>query len=362
MSTPTAANSNRASRGKAAFLVAAIALLALTPDALRAQSATEWHGYGQFRYTRASTSTGFMVRRAKLWMQGSVPGVHDLSFKVQGVFRNAAAGSFVLQDFFAEYRGAFGRIRLGQMVPAFSLQRSQPDFRVPLVERAGVVDALIPGAKSLARDIGAQLFLGSGAGPVHVSAGIFNGAGADHAAGREGSYLATTRLTVTHGLSSGVTGTVGVSGAWRRTSGTDVGIVSTAGNAFSGEDRRWGVEAHVLGGGWEVQGEYLEGRLEADRTRGFYVLGDCAISQADQLVLSLERLQTPVSGDDEDPWYIVGFNRSFSVPGTGTAGHARIPEESNGGPPDRLMADVRFRHSEAGTEYGAEVQLQFFVH
>jgi hypothetical protein len=195
-----------------------------------------------------------------------------------------------------------------------------------------------------------------------LSAGIFNGAGANHASGKEGSFLATTRLTCTHDLSPGVTGTVGVSGAWRRTSGTDVGIVSTAGDAFSGRDRRWGVEAHVLGEGWEVQGEYLEGHLEDETARGFYLLGDYAISPADQLVLSLERLRTPGSGDDEDPWYIVGFNRSLNAPAVRTAGHARIPDESSGGTPDRLMADVRFRHSGTGTEYGAEVQLQFFLH
>ena len=149
-------------------------------------------------------------------MQGPVPSVEKLFFKVQGIFRTGAAGAFALQDFFAEYRGPFGRLRIGQMVPDFTLQRSQPDYLVPLVERAGVVNALIPGAMTLARDIGAQLFLGSTASPLHLSAGIFNGSGANHARGEEGDFLATTRVTYTRRLSPGVKGAVGVSGAYRR--------------------------------------------------------------------------------------------------------------------------------------------------
>jgi hypothetical protein len=358
----TVARLDRVVRGTVAALLA-VALLGRAPVALRAQSAVgwQWHGYGQFRYSRAPASVGFALRRGKLWLQGSVPALENVSFKVQGSFRNSAAGSIVLQDFFVQYQGSFGRLRLGQMVPAFSLQRSQPDFLVPLVERAGVVDALIPGAKTLARDIGAQIFLGSTTGPVHLSAGVFNGSGANRASGKEGSFLATTRLTYTHGLSSGVTGAAGVSGAYRRAAGTAVGILSTAGTAFSGKDIRWGVEAHVLGEGWEVQGEYLEGHLKDESSRGFYLLGDYAVSSANQIVLSAERLQTPGSGD-EPPSYIVGFNRCFSASGARGAGHARIPDGSSGVLPDRLMADVRLRHAETGMEYGAEVQLQLFLH
>jgi len=357
----TVARSNRVVRGTVTVLLAAVAFLGRSPLSLRGQSTVGWHGYGQFRYSRGSHSAGFALRRAKLWLAGPVPAIENVSFTVQGIFRNGAAGSFVLQDFFVQYRGAFGRLRLGQMVPAFSLQRSQPDFLVPLVERAGVVDALIPGAKTLARDIGAQVFLGSTPSPVQVSAGVFNGSGANRASGKEGSFLATTRLTFTRSLSPGVTGTAGVSGAWRRTSGTDVGLLSTEATSFSGEDVRWGVEAHVLGESWEFQGEYLEGDLEHENSRGFYLLGDYALSAANQIVLSAERLQTPATGD-EAPWYIVGFNRFFSASEARTAGHARIPDGSSGVLSDRLMADVRLRHGATGMEYGAEVQLQVVLH
>lgn len=358
----TVAGLERAVRGTVSALLA-VALVGRAPMVLRAQSSAglQWHGYGQFRYSRAPASSGFALRRAKLWLQGPVPAIDNVSFKVQGIFRNGAAGSFVLQDFFVQYQGSLGRLRLGQMVPAFSLQRSQPDYLVPLVERAAVVDAMIPGAKTLARDIGAQVFLGSTAGPVHLAAGVFNGSGANHASGREGSFLATTRLTYTHGLSPGVKATAGVSGSYRRTAGTDVGILSGEGAAFSGRDVRWGMEAHVQGDGWEFQGEYLESRLEDERSRGFYVLGDCAVSSANQIVLSVERLRTPASSDD-DPWYVVGFNRFFSAREAKGAGHARVPDGSSGAQPDRLMADLRLRHAGTGIEYGAEVQLQFFLH
>ena len=44
-------------------------------------------------------------------------------------------------------------------MPDFSLQRKQPDYAIPLDERADVVNALVPGAETMARDIGLELKL-----------------------------------------------------------------------------------------------------------------------------------------------------------------------------------------------------------
>jgi hypothetical protein len=342
--------------------LAVIAVAALGAAPASGQSPLQWNGYAQIRYTHSSTSSGFALRRAKFWMRGPVPGVDALSFKVQGIFRNGAQGAFVLQDLFAEYHGRAASLRVGQMVPDFSLQRSQPDYQVPLTERAGVVDALIPGATTLARDIGVQLSLAPGTGPLHLSVGLFNGTGANRLNTAKGDFLATARATYTRELGGGVTGTAGGSIEMRSADGIDVGVLSTTGAPYVGHEVRWGTEARLVASRWTLQGEYLEAHLGDDVSRGFYVLGTYAASPADEAVLSVERLRTPKAGVSAAPWYIVGFDHVLDAPERGHARGGHLPSDNGGGTPTKLMADVRARSTAARTEYQATLQLQVFVH
>ncbi|MEJ2678559.1 MAG: porin, partial [Gemmatimonadota bacterium] len=287
--------------------MAGLAGAALCASPLAAQGVVRWHGYTQLRYGRADPLTGFTVRRAKLWMKGPVPGVAHLSFKVQGIFRDGASGAFVLQDVFADYGGPRAKVRVGQFVPAFSLERSQPDYLVPLIERAAVVETLIPGARTMGRDVGAQVFLAPGSGAVHLDVGLFDGSGANRPPGGEGDFLTTGRLVLSTDVGAGAKASLGGSLAWRRTLGTDVGVLSTAGSDFTGSDLRWGGDARLAGPGWAVQGEYLHSDLEGEASRGFYVLGDLAVSRRDEVALSVEQLKTPDPNVRREPWYIAGF-------------------------------------------------------
>lgn len=329
---------------------------------LAAQGVVQWHGYAQLRYGRTDPVTGFSVRRAKLWMKGPVPGVAHLSFTVQGVFRNAASGAFVLQDVFADYGGSRAKVRVGQFVPAFSLQRSQPDYRVPLIERAAVVETLIPGARTMGRDIGAQMFLAPGSGALHLDLGLFNGAGGNRPAGREGDFLTTGRFTLATGVGAGTTASLGGSVAWRRTHGTDVGPLSTAGSGFAGSDLRWGGDARLAGPGWEVQGEYLHADLGGEASEGFYVLGDLAVSPRDEVALSVERLKTPDANVRSDPWYIAGFTHRLGGEGFRASGGQPGKNRPARPLPTKLMGDVRCRFVDGKPAVGAAVQLQIFLH
>ena len=83
--------------------------------------------------------------------------------------------------FFLPFLSAFGFFRPASRLGR-RLQRSQPDFLVPLVERAQVVETLIPGARTLGRDIGIQMVVAPSAGSPRLALGLFNGSGANHLA------------------------------------------------------------------------------------------------------------------------------------------------------------------------------------
>ena len=127
-----------------------------------------WTGYAQNRLaTDFHEQNSFAIRRAKLWLDGRAPIDGNWYCKVQGSFSAKNSGACVLQDVFAEYRGNVWQLRLGQMVPDFSLQRRQLDFLMPGVERSRIVTKMIPSAETGARDIGAMLKFNNAL--IHVS-------------------------------------------------------------------------------------------------------------------------------------------------------------------------------------------------
>ncbi len=345
-------------RAGAVAAVLAGGLLAATPAA--AQDSLQWHGYGQLRYAHADPASGFTLRRAKLWLGGPVPGVEQLSFKVQGIFRGGDGGALVLQDLFADYGGSRAGVRVGQFVPAFSLQRSQPDYRVPLIERAAVVETLIPDARTMGRDRGVEVRL---APDPHASlaAGVFDGSGTSGHPVGAGDFLATARLRFSARLPDGATGAVGGSVAWRRTDGMDVGVLSTEAAAFAGRDLRWGVDAQVAGTDWEVQAEYLHADLEGEESHGFYVLGNLALTDRDALALSVEQLHAPGLGPGAHPWYIAGLTRMLGRDAARPARHDR-PIPAKGALPTRLMVDVRCQPERGMVDVAGALQLQVFLH
>ncbi|NOX19308.1 MAG: hypothetical protein GXO87_13635, partial [Chlorobi bacterium] len=118
----------------------------------------EWNGYGQFRLYKINNDyQGFTVRRVKLWVKGSVPNASAFGYKVMGIFKYNKTGYFGLLDAYGDFKFSNGYLRFGQQIPEFSLQREQPDWKIPVMERAEVINRMIPAAQSSARDIGLQV-------------------------------------------------------------------------------------------------------------------------------------------------------------------------------------------------------------
>ena len=327
-----------------------------------AQDSLQWHGYTQLRYGRSDPATGFVIRRGKLWVTGPAPGVAGLSFGAQAVFRNAAGGAFVLQDLFADYHGSHMKLRVGQFVPAFSLQRSQPDYLIPLVERAAVVETLVPGARTMGRDVGAQVSLAPASGVLNLALGLFDGSGANRVVGKAGDYLATGRVILATEVASGARALLGGSVALRETSAMDVGALAVNGAEFAGTDFRWGGDARLAGDGWELQGEYLQANLDGEVSRGFYALGDLAVTQRDAVALSVEHLNTPGGDSEPAPWCVAGLTHLLGAGVREMVGGEPHKAQPGDKLPTKLMADFRVRLSGARPRTGAAVQFQVLFH
>ena len=114
-----------------------------------------WNGYTQLRYTNNFNNVNsFAMRRMKLWVN-SAPGFNEhWGFHVQTTITSYQNEKFFLQDVLAFYKQGQFRINMGQFVPHYSLQRFQPDYEIPLTERADVINALIPNGTLGVRDIG----------------------------------------------------------------------------------------------------------------------------------------------------------------------------------------------------------------
>ncbi len=282
-------------------------LLFISGGNLFAQSKFEWNGYLQFRFSdNYLDQTGFSVRRAKLWADGSLPLDAGLwSYKIQATFYNKEGYPFTLQDVLLRYRINGFEITAGQFVTDFSLQRNQPDYSIPLVERAGVINSLLPTASSMGRDIGTEIKYKGQAGGV--SLGFFNGNGVNTLSSKR-NFLYTNRAYIN--LKSGnTTVEAGYSLAYRKDNGIAFAKIFEGGVTYSGNDFRYGLDAKLNTGVFELQGEYIEAHLGTQKPHGYYVLADYLLSKNDLVALSTEKLNDLNPSTSNNPWYIIGYSR-----------------------------------------------------
>ncbi len=308
---------------------------------LLAQTRLPWHGYIQTRFIENFNDvSSFRIRRAKLWLKGQVPIKGRWFYKVQAIFREKNSGGFTLQDIYAEYDYRVLQVKMGQMVPDFSLQRSQPDYLIPVVERGAAIRNLIPSAETGARDIGVQLTLRSPDHRWHTSVGMFNGNGGNHLRNEDRQFLFTHRTTYTVPLPNRLKGHLGYSLAYRKTDGLAFKKIYGSSAAFVGDDFRWGVEMRLTHPLWEVQAEFIRSNLENDNAWAYYVLTDYNFTPKNQFVFSVDKYRDLNPATDNHPWYIVGFNHYFA------------------GNTAKIMLDTRVQFTNTETNYQTIIQLQ----
>lgn len=322
----------------------ALVIFAMLAAPLPSQAQLTWGGYLQSRFSSDfHITTGFSIRRAKLYTTAVAPFDTNLSARMQAIFRWQNAGTLTLQDVYAEYRLHGLSFRAGQFVPEFSLQRLQPDAAMPVVERALVVDALVPSAETYARDIGAQLALY----PLshwRVTFGAFNGNGGNQCGNNDRQLLYVARSTFQASLSDSIQLHLGASFAYRNKSAMTFKKIFGTGVPFSGKDVRWGGEVRFASPWWSLQAEYLEANLEARKASGYYVLGSVFVDRANEIAGLVEKLQDLDPRTNDAAWYGAGWNHYFA--------------ENK----FKTQLAARAQLSPEGNHYSATLQLQLYIH
>ncbi|RMD98057.1 MAG: hypothetical protein D6814_08310 [Calditrichaeota bacterium] len=325
-----------------AACLAAASLILPAGAPVQAQQKLPWSGYVQTRFLHQnrSANTGFSIRRAKIWWKGKTPFADSWSYKVQAIFRQKNAGSLVLQDAYAEYQSSIFIIKFGQMVPNFSLQRSQPDYRIPVIERAQAIDHLIPSAETGARDIGLQLSLSPGWHSLHISIGAFNGNGGNQLKNEDRNFLVTHRTTARFYVSPRTQLQVGYSLAYRKTTGLPFKKIFADNRVFAGEDFRSGIEFRLYHPRWGLQAEYIRARLGHRISWGSYVLVNYKFLPKHELVFSVDKFHDLSAKTADRPWFILGYNF--------------YPRKNKA----KLMLDSRAQFTQTRTNYQLAIQLQ----
>lgn len=299
-----------------------------------------WNGYGQFRiYKINGGSEGFMLRRLKLWVQGNVPSMERFRYKVMGFFSYNKGGYFRLLDAYGDFLFTNGYLRFGWQITEFSLQREQPDWKIPVMDRAAVINGMIPAAQSSARDVGLQIRWSPVKNIWQVAGGVFNGGGANLNTPSSANFLYTMRSTVKINIAEDYSWHFGGSVMYRKAEQADFNLIFGKDNLFSGDDFRYGFESLLKLNKVKIQAEYIGADFNGQKAYGYYAYINYNFSEKDQAVVSAERFADLNDETNDDLWMTAGYNRLF-------AGHKV-----------KLMASGR---TQFNGNYKLSAQLQLF--
>jgi len=321
------------------FLLISLTLNLYTQE----QKGLNWNGYLQTRLSSDfDKSTEFSIRRAKLWLYGSLPKAEYISYKVQMVYRSYKDEGLMFQDAFADIRlKEYGKIRVGRFVPDFMLQRMQPDYEIPVLERAAVTNSLIHNEKQMAREVGAQYMFQTDSLPLHFSLGVFNANVDRPAHSKDNSLLYTSRL-VYKIINQGNTWlNIGGSAAYRYLNKSTLTTINKPDSVITGDDFRWGVETQLHLKKFELQGEYIQANINGDIAKGWYGLVNYTFLRKYQVVALTERYIDLNPATNNNAWYGIGFN--YQITGK-----------------TKLMTDFRTQESGNRFNYSGNIQLQIF--
>lgn len=244
------------------------------------------------------------MRRMKLWVN-SAPGFSEhWGFHVQTTITSNQNEKFFLQDVLAFYKQGQFRVNIGQFVPHYSLQRFQPDYEIPLTERADVINALIPNGTLGVRDIGIEGNFSSSNQKIETWLGIFNGNGIkDYQLNNEGimvTHKTSFQLFNAHLIS-------GYSVMYRKADKLQLKSVLPESVSFSGNDYRYNLFAQWHSKMWNIQSEYLRANLDGKIAEGWYLLTNVNFGK-NQLVASWNQYNDLIESTINEPVFHLGYN------------------------------------------------------
>jgi len=301
------------------------------------------HGYIQTRFTTDFDKTNdFMIRRAKLWVDGNAPGLENVSYKIQAVYRSFKDEAVMLQDAFADVKfNGFGSIRAGRFVPDFMLQRMQPDYEISDIERASVISGLVHSSKSMARQIGVQLTYQPTYLPIHFSFGVFNANLESPGKNKDLNLLYTSHAQLNLIKKEDALLEVGVSAAYRYANSIIMNTIYDAIQPITGNDFRFGFEYQLNYKDFGFQSEYVQANINKDRAWGYYASADYSFNEKIQVTAGMEKFSDLIESTNDNEWYSVGLIYYFTDK-------------------TKLMADFKTQFSSIKKNYLSEIQYQIF--
>lgn len=310
------------------------------------QSKVFWHSYIQLEANTAFENSYYIgIHRLKFWL-GSTPAFSQhWSYKVQVLFATQKKEKLFLQDAYGKYRNKSGVsiIQFGQFVPKFSLQRFQPDYLIPSVNRANVINAVIPDGTMGVRDIGVQYNLKPDHKKLEINFGFFNGYGIKVYHFSNKGYLLTQNLSYTiPGKKS--QWKFGYSVMYRKAFDLPLKNILPDSVLFSGNDFRIDLYGLFNSRYLNVQAEYLRAWLNSNPADGYYVLTTIKPSQKNHIYLSYDKYNDLIDSTNNKPWYVIGYNyliNKFNL---------------------MVTLDTRFRDDGGRMKNVTSLQFQMFLH
>ncbi|MBN2638220.1 MAG: hypothetical protein JXR65_03915 [Bacteroidales bacterium] len=285
-----------------------IALLIFSTGAFSQEATTnkvDWNGYTQASFTTNFNDVhSFAMRRMKLWLFKKPGNGNNWGFKVQTTITSLQDQKFFLQDVEAYYVHNNIRIDLGQFIPEYSLQRFQPDYIIPLTDRAPVINYLIPNGKLGVRDIGVQLRFTSKNKNFKTWIGLFNGNGIQTYKINNGGIMLTNKsqwnLIKNHVL-------IGYSFMFRKADQLSMMNILPNDVIFTGNDIRYNLFAKYSTPKFEIQAEYLYANLGGQVASGYYVLSTINLAK-NQIAVSWNQYNDLINSTSDAPCVHLGYN------------------------------------------------------
>lgn len=273
----------------------------------------DWNGYIQLRATSNFNGINtIMVRRLKLWLKSTPEFSDHWYYKLQITLSSLKQEKFFLQDVKIGYKTGLFSFDFGQFVPQYSLQRFQPDYKIPAIERAKVIKALIPDGTLGVRDIGMQANFHTKNDFLQTHLGIFNGYGIKNYRFDWQGYMIThkTQLNIPIKNSSLK---LGYSLQLRQAEKLQIPKVLPDTVLFTGKDFRYNLFAMFKSRILQLQAEYLAAYLNKQKADGYYFLSVINLNQKNQLVFGYERYKDLIASTSDKPFFRLGYDYEIKI-------------------------------------------------
>ena len=306
-----------------------------------------WNGYAQVRTTtNFNNYNNFSIRRLKFWLKSGPEFSKHWSYKFQAIFLSAKNEAFTLQDIYGQYNWKNSSVRFGQFLPQFSLQRHQPDYKVPSTERARAISFLIPGAglgASGGRDIGIQYNLSALEGKLKFNVGVFNGYGVTNFQYKNSGYMLSQNLSYEFNVSKSKI-KLGYSVIYRDAHDLKLRTIIPDSITYSGSDFRYVFYGMIKSKLIDFQAEYIHATLSDGSADGYYGLLTVKPNAKNHVYLLYDSFMSDNTFFNNNPWYFAGYNYFFKGYNT------------------MLTLETGFQQLNNNWENRTTLQLQIFLH